>query len=253
VVARLLERAVFCGSFRRAGAVAVVASASAQVVALAFALGCSSGPNAPATSSGSSAVPPPPTAAGATDDPVVGRGILRRAGETIIDGSGQPVRLRGVAFGNQVWGGRALPITHHGEVDYGRVRAMGMNAIRFYMYYGTFEDDRAPFAYKAAGWQWLDTNIAWARRHGVYLILNMHVPPGGFQSNGEGRALWETPANQDRLVALWRAIATHTAKEPMIAGYDLLNEPGVTKSKASGRRWPRASPPPSARSTRSTS
>jgi len=184
------------------------------------------------------AAPAPPAAVVApyqpvaSDDPAVARGILRRAGTDIVDGAGQPVRLRGVAFGNEVWSSRALPVRHHGEVDFGRVRAMGMNAVRFYMYAGTFEDARAPGVYKEAGWRWLDDNLAWARRHGVYLILNMHVPPGGFQSMGEGRKLWDEPANQDRLVALWRAIAARYAKEPMIAGYDLLNEPGVTRSKA---------------------
>lgn len=195
------------------------------VAALATTAACAARPTAAPIARG-------PAAAPGIDDPAVGRGILRRAGESIVTASGERVRLRGVAFGNQVWGGRAVPSTHHGEIDYARVRAMGMNAIRFYMYYGTFENDGTPFTYKDAGWQWLDTNIAWARRHGVYLVLNMHVPPGGFQSNGEGHALWEAPANQDRLVALWRAIAAHTAKEPMIAGYDLLNEPGVTHSKA---------------------
>jgi endoglucanase len=130
-----------------------------------------------------------------------------------------------------VWNRHPLPTRHHGEIDYARVRAMGMNAVRFYMYYGTFEDDARPGVFKDSGWQWLDANVAWARRHGVYLVLNMHVAPGGFQSMGEGRALWEVPANQDRLVALWRAIAARYAREPMIAGYDLLNEPGVTRSR----------------------
>jgi endoglucanase len=174
--------------------------------------------------------PPPPP-----DDPAVSRGILRRSGHTIVDASGRPVRLRGVAFGNYVWSKRALPTRHHDESDFGRVRAMGMNAIRFYMYYGTFEDDAHPYVYKDAGWEWLDHNVAWARRHGVYLVLNMHVPPGGFQSMGEGRGLWEVPANQDRLVALWRAIAARYAREPMVAAYDLLNEPGVPESKEQWR------------------
>src|SRR5215831_15006671 len=73
----------------------------------------------------------PPPAPAAPDDPAVARGILRRAGDRIVDGAGREVRLRGVAFGNQVWNRRALPTSHHGEVDYQRVRAMGMNAVRF--------------------------------------------------------------------------------------------------------------------------
>ena len=68
-----------------------------------------------------------------------------------------------------------------------------MNAVRFYMNYRTFESDAAPGKNLDDGWQWLDDNIAWAKRHGVYLILNMHVPPGGFQSLGNGKALWIAP------------------------------------------------------------
>ena len=34
-----------------------------------------------------------------------------------------------------------------------------------------------------------------------------------------------TPAYQDQLKALWRAIAQHFRDEPTIAGYDLVNEP----------------------------
>ncbi len=209
-VVRLLRAAALAGSFVSLGP--------------ACRTGRPAEPGAP--SSGSALVSP------ADDEAVIGRGILRRAGEQIVDASGRPVRWRGVAFGNQVWGGRALPVTHHDEADFQRVRAMGMNAVRFYMFYGTFEDDVTPGRYKEAGWQWLDRNVGWARRHGVYLILNMHVPPGGFQSNGEGHALWESPALQDRLVALWRAIAARYAGEPIVAGYDLLNEPGVSRGKA---------------------
>ena len=39
---------------------------------------------------------------------------------------------------------------------------MGMNAVRFYMNYRTFEADAAPGKYLDDGWQWLDDNIAWA-------------------------------------------------------------------------------------------
>src|SRR5262245_26392463 len=112
------------------------------------------------------AAPPPGAAA---DDPAVRRGILRRSGAAIVDEAGRPVRLRGIAFGNEVWSHRALPDRHHAEIDFQRVRAMGMNAVRFYLYAGTFEDDGAPGVYKPAGWQWLDRNVEWARRHGVYL------------------------------------------------------------------------------------
>jgi len=55
--------------------------------------------------------------------------------------------------------------------------------------YVTFEDDAAPNVYKQAGWDWLDLNVQWAKAHGIHLIFNMHVPQGGFQSNGAGGRL----------------------------------------------------------------
>jgi endoglucanase len=89
----------------------------------------------------------------------------------------------------------------------------------------TFEDDAAPNVYKQAGWDWLDLNVQWAKAHGIYLIFNMHVPQGGFQSNGAGGKLWSDSSNQDRLVALWTAIAAHYGSEAVIAAFDLVNEP----------------------------
>src|SRR5262245_41918341 len=85
-----------------------------------------SAPPVPAAPSVYAAPPAPAPATPVAEDPAVGRGILRRAGAEIVDGAGTPVRLRGIAFGNQVWSSRALPVHHHAEADFQRVRAMGM-------------------------------------------------------------------------------------------------------------------------------
>ncbi len=136
-----------------------------------------------------------------------------------------------MAFGNTVWANPANPpANHHGEIDYERAAAMGFNRVRFYFNYGIFEDDAAPYAYKQSGFDWIDQNIAWAKAHGITLIVNMHCPQGDFQSNGAGDALWNIPSNRQRFVALWKEIASRYADEPAILGWDLLNEPVVTKS-----------------------
>ncbi len=157
-------------------------------------------------------------------------GVLHRKGNLIVNAQGREVWLKGVSFGNEVWSDNPLPVNHHTEKDFERVAAMGMNAVRFYLNYKTFEDDASPYRYKEAGWKWIDQNIAWAKKNNVYLILNIHVPQGGFQSIGEGVMLWENFENQRRLKALWNNIAQRYAKEPAIAGYDLLNEPVTSQS-----------------------
>lgn len=158
--------------------------------------------------------------------------FIKRSGRNLVVGnSGAVISLRGICFGNKVWFNPAKPpYDHHGEIDYERVKAMRMNVVRFYMNYRLFEDDARPYEYKKSGWEWLDENIAWAKKNGIYLILNMHVPQGGFQSGGEGMALWDVPENQKRFIALWKAIAARYKDEPIIAGFDILNEPYVSKS-----------------------
>src|SRR5262249_33591811 len=147
-------------------------------------------------------------------------GFLSVRGTAIVGRDGDPVFLKGISLGNEVWTNAALP-DDHAEIDFQRLAAMGANSTRFLLNYRTFEDDATPGVYKASGWGWIDQNIAWARANGISLILNMHVPPGGFQSNGEGGALWTDTSNQDRLMALWTAIAARYAGEPVIAGFGL--------------------------------
>ncbi len=156
--------------------------------------------------------------------------LLQLSGTQLVDADQNPIYLQGVAFSNFIWDNGPLPPEHHTEEDFKRVADMGMNSIRFYLNYTYFEDDADPYTYRQSGWDWLDQNIAWAKKHGVYLILNMHAPQGGYQSQGEGDALWNDMANQDRLIALWKAIAERYADEVQIAGFGPLNEPVPTRS-----------------------
>ncbi len=152
-----------------------------------------------------------------------------------VDTLGEPISLRGVAFGNEVWYNGGIPKTHHQKEDYKRVKDMGMNFIRFYMNTETFEDYDNPYTYKEEGWAWLDTNIAWAKEQGIYLNLNVHVPQGGFQSNGDGHALWDEEENQSRFTAFWLNLAKRYKDESTIASYDILNEPGTSETKEQWR------------------
>jgi len=152
-------------------------------------------------------------------------------GSRILGDDGTPAVLHGVAFGNEVWYDHRIPLKHHSQKDYERVSSMGMNLVRFYLNYKTLESDDEPYVYLDDGWAWIDQNIDWAREQGIYLILNIHVPHGGFQSLAKGGELWDVPVLQDRLVAMWKAIAERYRDEPVVFGYDLVNEPGVTKSK----------------------
>lgn len=158
--------------------------------------------------------------------------LIQLNGSQLVDADKNPIYLQGVAFNNFIWNNSAIPPEHHTELDYERVKDMGMNAIRFYMNYTYFEDDSNPYSYRQSGWDWLDENIAWAKKHGIYLILNMHAPQGGYQSQGEADALWDNVENQNRLTALWKEIAKRYVNEVQIAGFGPVNEPVPSQSMA---------------------
>lgn len=136
--------------------------------------------------------------------------------------------IYGLSFTNQVYDNPAMPPEmHHTQEDYRKLADMGMNTVRFYLNYGLFEEDEEPGVYKESGFEWIDRNIEWAGQYGIRLILNMHYPQGGYQSGGGGSALWTEKENQERLIALWEALAQRYAGEKTILGYGILNEPIV--------------------------
>lgn len=153
--------------------------------------------------------------------------FVHAQGTQIVDDAGNPLFLQGISFGNRVWEDDRIPTKHHSEEDFERVRDMGMNLVRFYLNYQTLESDYYPYRYLNDGWAWIDKNIEWARENGVYLLLVMHTPQGGFQSNGDAWDLWRRDRLQRRLVEMWKAIAERYADEPVVLGYDLVSEPGV--------------------------
>ncbi len=146
---------------------------------------------------------------------------LKYKGETYI--------LKGMAFSNDAGTeSRSTPPANcHDEHSYEELANLGFNSVRFYLSYKFFEDDANPYVYKQTGFDWLDQNIAWAKKYGIRLVLNMHTPQGGYQSLSGGMSLWNDTTNQDRLTALWAEIAARYANEPTVVGYGLINEPSV--------------------------
>ncbi len=77
----------------------------------------------------------------------------------------------------------------------------------------------------------IDRCIQWCRKHGLYVILDMHGAPGGQTGTNiddcehDLPELFTNPANQDLCVSVWRLLAERYAEESTIAGYDLMNEP----------------------------
>lgn len=77
----------------------------------------------------------------------------------------------------------------------------------------------------------IDEIITWCRKHQIYVILDMHGAPGGQtgqnidDSEADHPELFVQPEYVEELVFLWSELAKRYCNEPVIAGYDLLNEP----------------------------
>lgn len=187
----------------------------------------------PSAAFATSTAQPPPTGKRATDS-----AFVHASGNRLLL-HGSPLVLRAIGFSNyyelELEPRQLLRSNHHGPEDFQRVAELGMNAVRFAFRGVWYERD--PHAF----FSWLDRNIAWARQAGIYLILDLHVPIGGFWLDPSGGksdfSLWSEPALQQRNLALWRAIAARYRDEPVIAAYDVLNEP-VT-SDSDGAQWRR--------------
>lgn len=126
------------------------------------------------------------------------------------------------------------PITSwYQEKHFQTMQEIGFNVARLNLSYRVFEDNAAPGSFKASAWTLLDQLIAWGKTYGIYLIIDMHVAPGGagiISCAGCGYRTWDDNTYQTRFKALWRAIAERYANEPQIAAFDLLNEPAPTQS-----------------------
>jgi endoglucanase len=114
------------------------------------------------------------------------------------------------------------------EDDIRFIKSVGFNTIRIPLHWGLFMT--ADGAMSGPGWTLLDRVLGWARSAGLYVIPDLHAAPGGQtginHDDGPGYPLmFYVPRDRDRTAALWAAIAKRYAGDPVILGYDILNEP----------------------------
>jgi hypothetical protein len=124
------------------------------------------------------------------------------------------------------------------KIDIDSMAAWGFNSVRLPMHYAlyTLPVDKEPVAGKDTwlekGWELTDSLLSWCKADHIYLILDMHAAPGG-QGNDlpiadrdpSKPSLWESAANREKMVALWRKLAQRYANEAWVGGYDIINEP----------------------------
>lgn len=123
--------------------------------------------------------------------------------------------------------------TYITEADIAWIAEQGLNSVRLAMnarhLFDT--DESGHVSFNEGTLRHVDHCISWCKKHGVYLFLDMHGAPGGQtgqnidDSEKDIPELFTDEKNQDALVEMWRLLAKRYADEPVVGGYDLINEP----------------------------
>jgi endoglucanase len=190
-------------------------------------------------------------------------GFIRAAGGRLLDGAGNPVLLRGVGLGNWLlpegymfrffapapqsprqiealvedlvgrdaaavfW----LRFREHwvAEGDIAAIAAADMNHVRLPINARVVMGDDGAFI--DDGIALVDRCIDWCRAHGLWVVLDLHGAPGGqtgtnIDDSPNGKPeLFTSSRYRAQTIAFWRMLAERYRDEPVVAGYDLLNEP----------------------------
>ncbi len=111
------------------------------------------------------------------------------------------------------------------------IASTGANTIRLPFHYKLFTDeDYMGLTVAQDGFARVDSVVDWCRDNGLYLILDMHDAPGGQTGDNIDDSygypwLLESEQSQQLFCDIWRKIADYYKDEPVILGYELINEP----------------------------
>ena len=116
------------------------------------------------------------------------------------------------------------------ENDIKALSKWGFNLVRLPFHYNVLTPPDSPGVYLESGFAIFDSLINWCRKYNIYIILDLHCAPGGESDQPISDydpavpSLWQDTAKQTRTVDIWKTIASRYKNEPVVAGYDLINE-----------------------------
>jgi endoglucanase len=126
---------------------------------------------------------------------------------------------------------------HCTKADIDSLAKWGFNSVRLPMHYNLFtlpvekESVAGSQTWLDKGFAMTDSLLRWCAANQMYLILDLHAAPGGQGKDAaisdydtSKPSLWESEANKQKTIALWRKLADRYKNETWIGGYDLINE-----------------------------
>ena len=187
--------------------------------------------------------------------------FLKTKGSQIVDEKGNPIILKGTNLGNWLvpegymfkmdqvnsprkidellyeligpdslkvfWNGFLNNYITHDDIKY--LKSIGSNHIRLPFHYKMFTDDLY-MGERNAGFKYFDRLIEWCREEKLYVLFDMHCAPGGQTGDNIDDSygypyLFKSKSSQDLMTEIWVQIAQKYKNEPVVIGYDIVNEP----------------------------
>jgi len=125
------------------------------------------------------------------------------------------------------WKGFLNNYITHDDIKY--LKRIGCNHIRLPFHYKMFTDDLY-MGERNAGFKYFDRLIEWCKEEKIYVLFDMHCAPGGQTGDNIDDSygypfLFKSKSSQDLMAAIWVRIARKYRNEPIVLGYDIVNEP----------------------------
>ncbi|WP_379091902.1 glycoside hydrolase family 5 protein [Pedobacter sp. UC225_65] len=117
------------------------------------------------------------------------------------------------------------------NADIKYLKSIGVNSVRVPFNYRLFtNEDYLGQNDASRGFELLDKVINWCKKEDLYVILDMHCAPAGQTGDNIDDSygypfLFESEDARKLTKDIWKSIARKYSNEPIILGYDLLNEP----------------------------
>jgi len=125
------------------------------------------------------------------------------------------------------WNGFLNNYITHEDIKY--LKRIGCNHLRIPFHYKLFTDE--PYmGNRNIGFAYFDKLIEWCKAEEMYVLFDMHCAPGGQTGDNIDDSygypyLFKSRSSQDLMTDIWVRIAQKYAEEPIVVGYDIVNEP----------------------------
>jgi len=138
-------------------------------------------------------------------------------------------RWRGFNLQEKFNVGRNRPFS---ESDFALIAEWGFDFVRLPMDYRCWTDKADPYTYDEKVLKEIDQAVAFGKKHGIHVSLNLHRAPGYTVARPpEKLNLWKDEEAQKQFDAQWAMFANRYKGVPSVAlSFDLVNEPAKVSS-----------------------